>query len=128
MYTKKIFCFYTSNLKYKNNDNITCIQRKSAIHCRLNIKPFLSICSVECSHRARPWRQQSVVDMFWKMSGQNGEENHLGTIKVSPALHFTRWFIALLTNGTGGTNQFMSRDQSELNASTPKNQDFNIVN
>ena len=36
----KIFCFHTHNLKYKNKDNIICIQRYSAILCRLNIKPF----------------------------------------------------------------------------------------
>jgi hypothetical protein len=58
-----------------------------------------------------------------KLSGQNGEV-HYGTIKVPLALHFTRWFIALLANVTGGTNQLTSCDQSELNEFTPKEPGF----
>ena len=38
---KQIFCFNTISLKYKKQDIITCIQGKTVIHCRLNIKPFL---------------------------------------------------------------------------------------
>ena len=58
------------------------------------------------------------------MSDQNGGEVHFGTIKVHWALHFTRWLIALLANGTIGTNQFTSCDWSELNEFTPKEAGF----
>jgi hypothetical protein len=57
------------------------------------------------------------------MSGKNGEV-HFGTIKVPLALHFTRWIIALLANGTGETNQLTSYDQTELNKFTPKALEF----
>jgi hypothetical protein len=66
------------------------------------------------------------VTGHWYSCGENGGEVHFGTIKVPLALHFTRWFIALLANVTGGTNQFTSCDQSELNEFTPKNLDSNI--
>ena len=40
--------------------------------------------------------------------GQNGDETHLGTIKVPSALQSTRCLITQGTRNTGGTNQLFS--------------------